>query len=124
MHSSVLIAEQYIDSAYEMYLANLNNEWKDLSWSSRLFSSQAKHKKTVEELRKICEQFKQTLSHKNATVHFVGIWYAFRIVFTTAYCSCLGQGYRLVCGHRERPELPGDHQRHEGRVRMSSWAIP
>ena len=70
----MLTTHRCLFSAYELYRANLTNDWKSRSLLSRIFRSKASHEKAVEKVKQLCAQFKQTLSHKNARVHFVGIW--------------------------------------------------
>ena len=47
-------------SAYQLYTAMMKSE-------------RGKHS-DVEVTKEVCEQFKRTLSHKDAVVHFVGVW--------------------------------------------------
>ena len=64
----------YLISAYELYLDNLRCDWKNRSRFYKLFHTERQSEEGLDKVKKLCAQFKQTLSHKEATVHFIGIW--------------------------------------------------
>ena len=40
-----------------------------------MFFNKVKHAENMERIRVLTAKFKDTLSHKHATVHFIGVWY-------------------------------------------------
>ena len=58
-------------------MANVDRGLNDRSWFTRIFYNKKKHDASIKRIAELCEQFKRTLSHEHATVHFVGIWCVF-----------------------------------------------
>ncbi|KIP08191.1 hypothetical protein PHLGIDRAFT_69663 [Phlebiopsis gigantea 11061_1 CR5-6] len=44
------------------------------SWFYKIFRSKEQDEAAANKVKELSDQFKQTLSHKNATVHFIGVW--------------------------------------------------